>query len=87
MNLASLSKAFTATAMGLLIDDFSYRRNVTPLPSGVTELTWRSKIKDVLPQWTVDDEWIYEELTIRDALSHVSGLPRLTLLGFLHAVD
>ena len=33
--LASCSKAFLATSVGLLIDDYANGKNVTPLPSDV----------------------------------------------------
>jgi CubicO group peptidase (beta-lactamase class C family) len=70
-----VSKAFTATALGLLIDDFKHGRNVTALPLTVDELSWSSKLKDVIPEWSVSDRDICEHLSLRDALSHVSGLP------------
>jgi CubicO group peptidase (beta-lactamase class C family) len=76
MTIASMSKAFTATALGLLIDDFTHRRNATPLPPTLHQLSWSSKLKDVLPDWSVPDRGIHQHLSLRDALSHVSGLPR-----------
>jgi CubicO group peptidase (beta-lactamase class C family) len=75
MNIASVSKAFTGTALGLLIDDFTHGRNATPLPHTLRELSWSSKLKDVLPDWSVPDRDIHAHLSLRDALSHVSGLP------------
>jgi CubicO group peptidase (beta-lactamase class C family) len=71
MNVASVSKHFAATALGLVMDDFKHGRNVT----GLDELTWSSKLKNVLPEWSSVDRDIYEHLTLRDALSHVSGFP------------
>jgi CubicO group peptidase (beta-lactamase class C family) len=76
MNLGSVSKHFAATALGLVINDFEHGRNVTALPAGLGELKWSSKLKDVLPEWSSTDQDIYEHLTLRDALSHVSGYPR-----------
>jgi CubicO group peptidase (beta-lactamase class C family) len=76
MNLGSVSKHFAATALGLVMDDFKHGRNVTALPAGLDELTWSSKLKNVLPEWSSVDHDIYEHLTLRDALSHVSGYPR-----------
>lgn len=74
--IGSLSKAFCVTAMGLLIDDFEHGRNVTALPFGLTELTWRTRLKDLLPDWQLMDEWASERATLHDILSHVSGVPR-----------
>ncbi|KAF8557186.1 beta-lactamase/transpeptidase-like protein [Imleria badia] len=75
-HMASVSKAFCATALGLLIDDFANGNNVTVLPSGLTELTWHSRLTDLLPDWQLMDAWASERANLRDILSHVSGLPR-----------
>ncbi|KAH7929367.1 beta-lactamase/transpeptidase-like protein [Leucogyrophana mollusca] len=76
-HMASVSKAFCASALGILIDDFAYGRNVTALPPGLSELTWTTKIKDILPgEWELMDEWASEKANVYDILSHVSGLPR-----------
>ncbi|OBZ75017.1 hypothetical protein A0H81_05171 [Grifola frondosa] len=75
--LASCSKAFLATSVGLLMDDFAEGRNVTPLPDGVTQFDWNTKVKDTLPgDWELADEWATEKANWQDLLSHVSGLPR-----------
>jgi CubicO group peptidase (beta-lactamase class C family) len=81
MNLGSMSKHFAATALGLVINDFKHGRNVTTLPAGLEELKWSSKLKDVVPEWSSTDQDIYEHLTLRDALSHVSGYPRYAQTG------
>ncbi|KAH9935178.1 beta-lactamase/transpeptidase-like protein [Epithele typhae] len=47
--IASCSKAFLVTSIGLLIDDFAHGRNVTPLPAGAPPLQWDSKFYDLLP--------------------------------------
>ncbi|KAH7914454.1 beta-lactamase/transpeptidase-like protein [Hygrophoropsis aurantiaca] len=76
-HMASVSKAFCASAIGILMDDFANGRNVTALPPGLSELTWKTKVKDILPgQWELMDEWATEKANIHDILSHVSGLPR-----------
>lgn len=76
-NLASCSKAFTAVSIGMLMDDFASGRNTTPLPPGLKEFDWNTKVKDILPgEWEVMDSWASEKANIRDILSHVSGLPR-----------
>ncbi|KIJ64016.1 hypothetical protein HYDPIDRAFT_28910 [Hydnomerulius pinastri MD-312] len=76
-HVGSVSKAFCATALGLLIDDFANGKNVVALPSGLTELTWHTRVKDLLPEdWQLMDEWASERATIRNILSHVSGVAR-----------
>ncbi|KZT05037.1 beta-lactamase/transpeptidase-like protein [Laetiporus sulphureus 93-53] len=75
--IASCSKAFLASSVGLLMDDFSQGRNVTPLPPGVSRFDWDTKLKDILPDdWVLADEWASQKANIRDILAHVSGLPR-----------
>jgi CubicO group peptidase (beta-lactamase class C family) len=77
MGLGSGSKSFTATAMGLLMDDFAAGRNETGLPHGVPSFNWDTKVQDLLPDvWKLEDEWASEKASIHDIMSHVSGLPR-----------
>ena len=75
-HMASVSKAFCATALGLLIEDFATGSNVTALPSGLSELSWHTRLRDLLPDWQLMDEWASERANLRDILSHVSGVPR-----------
>ncbi|KII86430.1 hypothetical protein PLICRDRAFT_44025 [Plicaturopsis crispa FD-325 SS-3] len=76
-HLCSVSKAFLSTSMGILMDDFATRKNVTALPPGLAEFTWTTKVKDILPDdWQLMDGWAHEKANIQDILSHVSGLPR-----------
>ncbi|KAL4244258.1 class-A beta-lactamase family protein, partial [Abortiporus biennis] len=75
--LASVSKAFLSSSMGILMDDFANGRNITSLPDGVHSFDWFTKIADLLPHdWELDNKWATEMANIRDVLSHVSGLPR-----------
>ncbi|CDO69943.1 hypothetical protein BN946_scf184836.g17 [Trametes cinnabarina] len=75
--LASCSKAFLATSVGLLMDDYAHGRNVTPLPRGVSRLDWDTKVSAILPgDWELDDEWSTQRASVRDIFGHVSGLPR-----------
>ncbi|KAI0780020.1 beta-lactamase/transpeptidase-like protein [Fomes fomentarius] len=81
--LASCSKAFLATSVGLLIDDFAHGRNKTPLPPKVTHFDYDTKVTDILPDelgWSLHDldgdMWATRKASIRDILGHVSGLPR-----------
>jgi hypothetical protein len=49
---------------------------VTPLPNGVSEISWNTKLKSLLPSdFIIQDEWIQEKTSIRDALSMMSGMP------------
>ncbi|KAI0792523.1 beta-lactamase/transpeptidase-like protein [Abortiporus biennis] len=76
-NIGSCSKAFTSTALAILMDDFANHRNVTPLPPNIIEFEWHTKVKDLLPsEWGLVDEWAFKKANLRDILSHVSGLPR-----------
>jgi CubicO group peptidase (beta-lactamase class C family) len=77
MSIGSGSKSFTATALGLLMEDFATGRNVTALPRGVPSFTWQTAIKDLLPgEWKLEDQWASDKANVHDILSHVSGLPR-----------
>lgn len=59
------------------MDDFSHGRNVTPLPEGISQFHWYTRVKDILPDdWELMDDWATEKATFRDILSHQSGLPR-----------
>ncbi|EIN12842.1 beta-lactamase/transpeptidase-like protein [Punctularia strigosozonata HHB-11173 SS5] len=76
-NIGSCSKAFLGASIGLLIDDFAAGRNVTALPDGVARLTWDTKMKGLFPDdWQLADPLATSEATIKDLLTHVTGLPR-----------
>jgi CubicO group peptidase (beta-lactamase class C family) len=63
--------------MGLLMDDYAHGRNTTPLPVGLAVLNWDTKLADVLPgEWALMDAWATEKASLKDILSHTSGLPR-----------
>ena len=62
--LASLTKAMTSTAMGMLVDE--------------GKLSWDDKVRDHLPWFALSDPWVSEQVTIRDLLSHQVGIGRLT---------
>ncbi|KAI0350602.1 beta-lactamase/transpeptidase-like protein [Trametes cingulata] len=75
--LASCSKAFLVTSIGLLMEDYYYGRNETSLPSSVRVFDWDTKMKDLLPQgWAIIDMWADPKTNLRDAFGHVTGLPR-----------
>ncbi|TFK79087.1 beta-lactamase/transpeptidase-like protein [Polyporus arcularius HHB13444] len=76
-SIGSCSKAFVASAMGIVMDDFAHGRNVTALPPAIAEFTWDTKVLDLLPEdWALDDQWATKKANIRDILTHVSGLTR-----------
>lgn len=58
--IASNTKAFTATALALLVEE--------------GKLKWEGKVIDVLPWFRLSNPFVTSELTIRDLLVHRSGL-------------
>ncbi|MEM9687526.1 MAG: serine hydrolase [Bacteroidota bacterium] len=58
--IASNSKAFTATIIGMLVQE--------------GKLHWDDKVKQHLPYFEVYDKWVSREITVRDLLSHRVGL-------------
>jgi len=58
--IASNSKAFTAAAIGILIDE--------------GKLTWDDKVIHHIPEFRMYNSYVTEEFTIRDLLTHRSGL-------------
>lgn len=59
--IGSVSKSFAAGAIGVLVDD------------GL--LQWDDPVVKHLPWFRVKDPWITHSMTIRDLLSHRSGMP------------
>ena len=58
--IASNSKAFTAAALGMLMDE--------------GKLKWDDKVTDYLPDFKMYNPYVTEDFTIRDLLTHRSGL-------------
>ena len=58
--VASNTKAFTAAALGMLVDE--------------KKITWDTKVTDVIPEFKMYDAFVTSEFTIRDLLTHRSGL-------------
>jgi CubicO group peptidase (beta-lactamase class C family) len=58
--IASNSKAFTAAALGILVDE--------------KKITWDTKVTDVISDFRLYDPFVTQEFTIRDLLTHRSGL-------------
>ena len=59
--IASNSKAFTGTLLGMLVDE--------------GRIDWDDRIIDYLPSFRMFDPYVTREITIRDCLTHRSGLP------------
>lgn len=60
--IASTSKAFTAAALGMLVDE--------------GRISWDDRVTDHLPGFQLSDPYVTREFTIRDLLTHRGGLPR-----------
>lgn len=58
--IASNSKAFTTAALGILIDE--------------KKLSWDDRVIDYIPEFRLYNPYVTEEFTIRDLLTHRSGL-------------
>jgi CubicO group peptidase (beta-lactamase class C family) len=60
--IASTSKAFTAAALGMLVDE--------------GKVTWDDPVTTHLPAFEVADPYVTREMTVRDLLTHRGGLAR-----------
>ncbi|MBA5630061.1 serine hydrolase [Moheibacter lacus] len=58
--IASNSKAFTTTALTMLVDD--------------KKINWDDKVKKYIPEFKMYNDYVTEEFTIRDLVTHRSGL-------------
>jgi len=58
--IASNTKVFTATALGLLVEE--------------GKLSWDARVVDYLPWFMMSDPYVTRELSVRDLLVHRSGL-------------
>ena len=79
--IASCSKAFLSTSVGLLMDDYAHGRNVTPLPEGLKRFDWDTRVRDILPKelnWSLKpfdgDDSATRNAKIKDVVGHGSGL-------------
>jgi len=59
--IASISKAFTTTALAMLVDE--------------GKLGWDDPVRKYIPEFAMYDPWVSVHFTVRDALTHRSGLP------------
>jgi len=58
--IASNSKAFTSAALGILVDE--------------GKLKWDDRVRDYIPEFKMYSPYVTEDFTIRDLLTHRSGL-------------
>ena len=59
-NVASITKAFTAAAFGILVEE--------------GKINWDTRVIDIIPDFELSDPYISKNLNIEDILSHRSGL-------------
>lgn len=72
--IGSNTKAFTAAGLAILVD--------------AGKIGWDDKVVDLLPQFQLHDAWVTREFTVRDLLTHRSGLgPGAGDLMFYPATD
>ena len=62
--VASLTKAMTATALAMLVDE--------------GKLHWDDRVRDHLPWFELSDPWVSDQVTISDLLAHRVGIGRMT---------
>ncbi len=66
--IGSITKSFTVTAMGMLVDE--------------GKLEWDRPVREFLPEFRLSDSVASEHMTPRDLVTHRSGLPRHDLLWY-----
>ncbi|OLD64549.1 MAG: hypothetical protein AUI33_12175 [Ignavibacteria bacterium 13_1_40CM_2_61_4] len=71
--IGSTTKAFTAALLGMLVDE--------------GKLRWDDPVTKYLPGFQLYDPWVTRELTVRDLLTHRSGLERGDLLWWASPYD
>lgn len=64
--IASCTKSFTATAIGLLVDE--------------KKLQWDDRVREHIPDFQLSDPFVTRETTVRDLLAHRTGLELADLL-------
>ncbi|PIB31460.1 serine hydrolase [Maribacter sp. 4G9] len=62
--IGSISKSFTALTLGILVDE--------------GKINWDDRVKDYLPYFELYDSYASENFTIRDLLTHRSGLKEIS---------
>lgn len=64
--IGSVTKSFTAAALGMLVDE--------------GKVGWDDPVTEHLPDFQLYDPYVTREITLRDLLTHRSGLPRGDLI-------
>ncbi len=72
-SVASTTKAMTAACIGMLVDE--------------GKMTWDDPVSKWLPELQLKDPLASRELTVRDLLTHRSGLPRGDMLWYGSSYD
>lgn len=60
VGVASNSKGFTCFALAMMVDE--------------GKLTWDTKVREIIPEFRLADAWVTEQFTVRDLVTHRSGL-------------
>ncbi len=60
--MASVTKSFTAMSVALLVDE--------------GRMAWDEPVREYMPEFVLDDAYVSHHVTVRDMLSHRTGLPR-----------
>lgn len=71
--IASCSKAFTATALGMLVDE--------------GKITFEDRVNSLIPEFELYDPFITREINFIDLLSHRSGIDRHDLVAYKSSFD
>jgi CubicO group peptidase (beta-lactamase class C family) len=71
--IGSVSKSFTAAAIAMLVDE--------------GKLSWDARVTDFLSDFALFDPYVTRELTVRDLLTHRSGLERGDMMWYKSGYD
>ena len=71
--IGSATKAFTAAAAAALVDE--------------GKLGWDTTAASVIPGFQLSDPWVTQNITLRDLLSHRSGIPHSVIARLRSGVD
>ena len=66
--VASITKSFTAMSVALLVDE--------------GKLEWDKPVREYMPEFILKDNYATQHVTVRDMLSHRTGLPRHDLAAW-----
>lgn len=66
--MASVTKSFAAMSVALLVDE--------------GKLSWDTPVREYMPEFVLNDAYATQHVTVRDMLSHRTGLPRHDLAAW-----